>query len=103
MTKRYCVVYNTCFGGFGISKEAADWLIEHGSKCVSSGDYWEGSRHDPLLVKCVRELGEKANGNYADLAIEKLDGKLYRIDYYDGLETVQQPTDEQEWVDASKS
>jgi hypothetical protein len=112
MTKksvRYSVVYNTCFGGFGISNKAVDWLLARGSKHVrlyndpifGSKGCWEGTRHDPLLIECVRELGEKANGRCAELEIFELDGSQYRIDEYDGNENVEQPTDEQEWVDAS--
>lgn len=47
-------------------------------------------RHDPILVQVVEELGEKANGNYADLRIAEVDG-LYRIDEYDGAEGVETP------------
>lgn len=110
--KRYYVVYNACYGGFGISNEAVDWLLEHGSKhvhlfdrpsCFGTKGEWIGTRHDPLLVKCVRALKDKANGVHADLDIVKLDGTHYRIDRYDGEETVEQPTDEQGWIDASEN
>lgn len=109
-TERHYVVYNICYGGFGISNEAVDWLLERGSKHVrlytkpifGNKGCWEGTRHDPLLVECVRELGKKANGRCANLAIFKLDGNQYRIDEYDGNESVEQPSDEQEWEDASE-
>ena len=46
-------------------------------------------RHDPFLVQAVKELGEKANGGFADLkVIEIPDGVEYEIDEYDGIETV---------------
>jgi hypothetical protein len=54
------------------------------------------ARHDPILVQVVEELGDKANGSYAKLAIEEVSGP-YRIDEYDGLETVKEP-DGYDWI-----
>ena len=46
-------------------------------------------RTDPALVQVVEELGEAANGMSAALRIAELPaGTLYRIDEYDGSETV---------------
>ena len=65
------------------------------------------SRHDPILVQAVEELGEKAkgfnliNGSYADLQIEEVEG-LYRIDEYDGMERVMTPSD-YEWENANEN
>ena len=47
------------------------------------------SRADPVLAQVVEELGDRANGSYAKLKIEEVPaGTLYRIDEYDGMETV---------------
>lgn len=55
------------------------------------------ARTDPVLVQVVEELGEKANGWFADLQIRELPaGTLYRIDEYDGNESVV-TQDEYEW------
>ena len=55
------------------------------------------SRTDPVLVQVVEELGEKANGLCAYLQIRELPaGTLYRIDEYDGNESVV-TQDEYEW------
>jgi hypothetical protein len=54
------------------------------------------SRHDPVLVQVVEELGDKANGSYAKLAIAEVSGP-YRIDEYDGRETVIEP-DGYDWI-----
>jgi hypothetical protein len=139
------VVYNACYGGFGLSKEACQrywdikgqqvwieqdtqfkssnmftvWLvspaerIKHKSSkefCAMSMDEriaynqayseqtWydrDVSRHDPVLVQVVEELGKKANGDHANLQIEIVEG-LYHIDEYDGNETVVAP-DGYEW------
>ena len=46
-------------------------------------------RTDPDLIRVVEELGEKANGECADLKIVKIpNGIDYEIDEYDGLETI---------------
>ena len=47
------------------------------------------SRADPVLAQVVEELGDRANGDFAKLRIEEVPaGTLYRIDEYDGRETV---------------
>jgi hypothetical protein len=46
-------------------------------------------RDDPILVQVVEELGDAANGRAAKLKIEDVPaGMLYRIDEYDGAESV---------------
>jgi hypothetical protein len=54
------------------------------------------SRHDPILVQVVEELGDKANGMCAKLAIKEVSGP-YRIDEYDGNESVVEP-DGYDWI-----
>lgn len=138
MTK---VVYNACYGGFGLSKEAVQryweikeqqvwiednewgfsvWLVppEERLKPLSiqeifamsqderiayneaysaqSWYYGDVVRHDPALVQVVLELKDKANAEYANLAIKEVDGP-YRIDEYDGYESVETP-DTYDWI-----
>jgi hypothetical protein len=109
MTK---VVYNACYGGFGLSNEALDRMAELGyplelnpkwdpnSKSMLNYKYetYEGDipRHDPILVQVVEELGDKANGSCAKLAIAEVSGP-YRIDEYDGSESVVEP-DGYDWI-----
>jgi len=58
------------------------------------GDF---DRTDPVLVEVVEELGEKANGFAARLVVVELPkGTLYRIDEYDGLESIE-TDDDIEW------
>jgi hypothetical protein len=46
-------------------------------------------RTDPVLVEVVEELGDKANGSYAKLCMIALPaGTKYRLEEYDGFETV---------------
>jgi hypothetical protein len=60
------------------------------SKCEKYvlSDY-EVSRDDPLLIQCVEELGEKANGQCASLEIREIpDGVNWQIEEYDGNEHI---------------
>lgn len=58
-------------------------------------------RDDPALVRVVEELGERANGQCAQLAVEDVPaGSLWRIDEYDGNESVA-TQDSYEWKVAS--
>jgi len=46
-------------------------------------------RHDPALIQAVEELGGKANGDHAELAVVEIpDGVEYSIEEYDGNEHV---------------
>ena len=86
MTK---IVYNACYGGFGLSDEAMRRYCE--IKGIAEETIYDGDieRTDPVLVQVVEELGDKANGDCAMLRIAELSaGTLYRIDEYDGLEQV---------------
>jgi len=114
------IVYNTCYGGFGLSDAAIIRYAEIAGitlypEKVSSYTMWykvsvderktindedliwdsivlnesDIERTDPILVQVVEELGEKANGEYAKLNIVDLEpGTRYRIDEYDGSESV---------------
>jgi hypothetical protein len=86
MTK---IVYNACYGGFGLSDEAMMRYCE--IKGIPEQTIYDGDieRTDPVLVQVVEELGDKANGDCAELCIAELSaGTLYRIDDYDGFEIV---------------
>lgn len=94
------VVYNSCYGGFGLSDEAVTWLETHGCPLNEVEGYCCDAlpRHSPILVQCVEELGEKASGEYADLKIEEIEGNVYRIDEYNGRETIITPDDDLNWI-----
>ena len=48
-------------------------------------------RDDKVLVQVVRELGEKANGQFAQLEITEIPNKIkWVIDEYDGYESVEE-------------
>lgn len=128
MTK---IVYNACYGGFGLSHEAVmryaklkgltlypkkqfsfysyytvpveeyKKVAEH---CDKTKIYTELSdlyfspcdiqRDDPILVQVVEELGTEACGNYARLEIMEVpSGTRYKIDEYDGNESIETEED----------
>ncbi len=136
MTK---IVYNACYGGFGLSHEAVlryaeikgmplyyndeSGLFTHYYLCppeeyerlraedetkpIGTNRYARSNtlyfspnnieRNDPALVQVVEELGDKANTPYSKLRIAEVPaGTLYRIDEYDGSESVM-TQDNYEW------
>jgi hypothetical protein len=115
------VVVNGCYGGFGISNAAIvryaeikgielvlvprtrygdnEWQYhsEHWERVgVEDEDdryfsYYDIDRTDPALVQVVEELGNAANGDYAELRIVDIpDDVNWYIDEYDGIETVRE-------------
>ena len=69
------------FGDSFVDKEVDAW-----SELV-----WLNTSHreDPVLIECIEELGEKANGKYSRLEVVEIpDGLDYVIDDYDGIETL---------------
>ena len=109
------VVYNYCFGGFSLSRAAVIRAREisgdplWGGACIKgdAGDGWSCDadyghvdgvpRHDAVLVAVVRELGDAANGTCAKLRITDVGTSPYRIEDYDGRETVKTP-DGYDWI-----
>lgn len=91
------IVVNKCYGGFGLSKEAYDFLNIPCKKCYE-GYYSigqtevEADRSHPDLVRCVETLGNLASGKYANLEIVEIpdDVEDWYIDEYDGMETVRE-------------
>ena len=97
------VVINTCFGGFGLSKKARNWLERVVSLCPEA--LWDTEResefkytmvsamprHHPMLVACVEEFGRAANGECAELKVVELPGNQYKITERDGAEWLTTP------------
>lgn len=82
------VVINECYGGFGLSQVAIDVMAKLDAK-TQIKEWEELRRDDPSLVKVVRELGAKANGEYAALKIVEVpDGVKWTVFDYDGMEHV---------------
>ena len=113
------VAYSPRYGGFGLSTEAVllarklsnnpKWgdVVLKGEKYAGgtisgsllrfdSHDISGIKRHDPILIQVIETLGpEKASGRFADLQIAQVTHK-YRIDEYDGNESVITPEDDKE-------
>jgi hypothetical protein len=104
------IVYNACYGGFSLSDAAIrryaeikglDLVaIQNGYSLdwqTAAGEYFSSRdipRDDKALVQVVEEMQEAANGLCADLAIEDVPSStLYRIDEYDGMESVMTQAD----------
>lgn len=104
------VVYNACHGGFSLSRKAREMMAcagvesaqKHLDKHSGGSSRWfdyhahDLQRHDERLVSVVQALGSQANGWAADLRIAEVSGP-YRIDEYDGAESVETPNS-YEWV-----
>lgn len=107
------IVINSTHGGFGLSKEAKLLYLEragiahtivsgpdrhteslYGPQFEVNGTIWREDdidRDDPILVDVVRQLGSKADGNYAKLKVVEVPaGVEWNIAEYDGLEWVQE-------------
>jgi hypothetical protein len=98
------VVHNCCYGGFSLSQKARARLAELGLE-IDKKLYYHGSwqlpddvaRHDLRLVQVVEELDGEASGSHANLRVTTLGGNRYRINEYDGHETVVEPED-LDWI-----
>ena len=79
MTK---IVINTRYGGYGLSAEAVDLLLNLGAP-------QDPDRAHPSLIKVVEQLGEAANGPGAKLKVVEIpDDVAWQIEEYDGREWV---------------
>ena len=89
------VVYNGDYGGFSIPEKVCERYNEiAGTNYINGWDMCDIPRHDPLLVQLVEEY---IKNHKSDLRISEITGDRYRIDEYDGWESVIEPND-QEWV-----
>ena len=95
MCKTYKVAYNTCYGGFSLSRKAE--LLYRELTGMKEDDYLDAydlPRHDPVLIKVIETLGSEADGDCARIAIRSINSSAYRISDYDGAERVITPEDE---------
>ena len=82
------VVINGCFGGFGLSREAYDFLE---IPWDGFGYAYMNDRTNPKLIECIETLGKKANGSCANLIIVEVpDNVDWYIDEYDGSESIEE-------------
>lgn len=97
------IVINRYWGGYGISKEAAEFMAARGSEIAKTElekyraeGNWYGfmygvERNDPLLVLAVETLGEESWGELSKLEVVEIP---YGISWYirndDGMESVEE-------------
>ena len=111
------VVYNNCYGGFGLSNDAIQWLEQNAKDtelkdyiskiritCTRDAeiayfikDWFSKRRHHSDLVEVVKNLGNKVNDSFSELTIAEIKSDRYRIEAYDGLENVITP-EETNWI-----
>ena len=101
------IVLNKCYGGFSISKDAAEFMAEQGCERARleleqyrEEQSWYGfgyikgmdgeyDRTSKYLIEAVETLGDFANGDCADLEVIEIPDNIdYFIDDYDGIESV---------------
>jgi len=83
------IVINKCYGGFGLSEAAERAYKELAG--ITDPDWYhrEVARDDPYLVRVVEDLGEKADGSFANLKIVEIPADVnWEIGEYDGVEWV---------------
>jgi hypothetical protein len=81
------IVINTCHGGFGLSKTALALFNERAGAIVTNED--DIKRNNPILVEIVEQMGEAANGEFAELKVVEIpDDVEWMIQEYDGDEWV---------------
>lgn len=81
------IVINACYGGFGLSKEALA-LFNERSGTVLTYDI-QIKRNNPILVEIVEQLGEAADGRFAELKVVEIpDDVEWGIEEYDGDEYI---------------
>lgn len=81
------VVINNCYGGFGLSAEAAEIYKQKTGKKLDP--YASEIRSDKILIKIVETMSEKSYGSFAKLKIVEVpDDVKWHIEEYDGNEWV---------------
>lgn len=87
------VLYNSWYGGWGISVEAKRLYRERKEQLKATGEnQYVRMRCDPTLVGVFEELGEAFNGEHCHAAIERIPKKYEKYFFlteYDGKEEVE--------------
>ena len=81
------IVINTSHGGFSLSKEALALFSERYGMVIA--DDYMIVRNSRVLVEVVEQLGEAANGKFAELKVVEIpDDVQWQIEDYDGAEWI---------------
>lgn len=87
------IVINSCHGGFSLSEQAQKLFCQYSmikwNDWEKDWSYYDIDRNDQHLVRIVEELGDGANGRFAELKVVDIPDEVeWQIDEYDGLEWV---------------
>ena len=88
------IVINSCFGGFEVSKYFLEYYDipydGHYNFYFPKNIEVESLRTDNRLIEFIEKFGSKiASGKYSELKVVEIPkGTLYKINEYDGLETI---------------
>lgn len=79
-----------------VTEDYGDYVADY---LPTNEDFYIGDipRHDPILVDIVEELKEEANGECAKLVVAEIATPMYRIEDYDGMESIHTPEDN-DWI-----
>lgn len=79
-----------------VTEDYGDYVADY---LPTNEDFYIGDipRHDPILVDIVEELKEEANGECAKLVVVEIATPMYRIEDYDGMESIHTPEDN-DWI-----
>lgn len=81
------IVINTCYGGFGLSKEALALFNERSGTTITYERNIE--RNNPILVEIVEQLGQSANTRFSKLKVVEIsDDVRWQIEEHDGNEWI---------------
>ena len=91
------VLYNACYGGFGISQLAVDEFNRRNKlqnpDAIDISQYYnvDNYRTNLLFIEIYQEFGKKFNEEYSKVQLEYIHSKyanFYEIGEYDGLERI---------------
>jgi len=79
-----------------VTEDYGDYVADY---LPSNEDLYIGDipRHDPILVDIVEELKDEANGECSKLVVVEINTPMYRIEDYDGMESIHTPEDNN-WI-----
>ena len=95
-SKYVAMTREKAFSGSSYKYHAFTVSIDDGNTIFPTGSFYypylDDARSDLDLIEVIETLGDKANGEHADLQIAEIpDGADYEIDEYDGNESVVPP------------
>ena len=87
------IVINTCHGGFSLSEKAQKLFCQYSTiewkDWQEDWSYYDIERNDQYLVRVIEELGDDANGRFAELKVVDIPDEVeWQLEEYDGKEWI---------------